>query len=108
MLEKEKKEVVTMDVNLREYLTGEERRQMDALIMIATARRELRGDRGCSGQFFMAGCQCGCGHDAKKQHGEDDGLPTDMAKLFGEICDFCQKYGMCPIDCGDEELPFPV
>lgn len=97
-----------MSENLREYLTEEERGQMDTLLMIANARRQIKRDQGCSGQHFMMGCLRGCGQDAEGQYGEDNGLPADMTKLFGDICGFCKKYGMCQDECGDEELPFPT
>ena len=97
-----------MNVNLRDFMSEAEREQMDALLMTANARRQYHEAHRCGEQHFMMGCPCGCGQDAEGQYGEDNGLPADMAKIFGDICEFCKKYGMCQDECGDEELPFPL
>ena len=49
-----------MATDLKDYLTDEERRQMDALLMKAEARMKEKGEEGCRGQFIMVSCQCGC------------------------------------------------
>jgi len=92
-----------MDMNLKDYLTGEERRQMDALLGKAAERRKEK--EGCNGQFIMMACQCGCGQASQSEE-ERDNFPNDMGNLFGQICEFCKKHNMCPDYC-EEELPFP-
>lgn len=94
-----------MGTDLRDFLTGEERRQMDALLGKAEERMREKGEEGCRGQFIMMSCQCRCGQ-AEQSDEKRDNFPNDMENLLGQICDFCKKHSMCPEYCV-EELPFP-
>lgn len=94
-----------MGKDLREFLTGEERRQMDALLEKAEKRMREKGEEDCRGQFIMMSCQCGCGHTGQNNEKRDN-FPNDMENLLAQICDFCKKHSMCPEYCV-EELPFP-
>ena len=93
-----------MGVDLNDYLTGEERRQMDKLLEKAKERMRENGEEGCSGQFIMMSCQC-CGQTSQSDEKRDN-FPNDMENLLRQICDFCKKHDMCPEYCQDE-LPFP-
>ncbi len=96
-----------MATDLKDYLTDEERRQMDALIAKAEKRLREKGEEGCRGQFIMVSCQCGCSCGQTGQNDEKrDNLPNDMENLLRQVCDFCKKHDMCPEYCQDE-LPFP-
>lgn len=94
-----------MGKNLNDYLTGDERRQMDALLAKAEERMRENGEEVCRGQFIMMSCQCGCGQTSQSDEKRDN-FPNDMENLLRQICDFCKKHNMCPEYC-IEELPFP-
>ena len=94
-----------MSQDLRDFLTGEERRQMDALLAKAGARMKEKGEEGCRGQFIMMACQCGCGQ-VRQNDDKRDNFLNDMENLLRQICDFCKTHNMCPENCL-EELPFP-
>ncbi len=94
-----------MATDLKDYLTDEERRQMDALLMKVEARMKEKGEEGCRGQFIMVSCQCGCGQLSQNDDKRDN-FPNDMENLLRQICDFCKTHNMCPEYC-QEELPFP-
>ena len=49
-----------MGADLKDYLTGEERRQMDALLAKAEKRMKEKGEDGCSEQILLMACQCKC------------------------------------------------
>ena len=96
-----------MATDLKDYLTDEERRQMDALLGKAEERMREKGEEGCRGQFIMMACQCRCSCGQTGQNDEKrDNLPNDMENLLRQVCDFCKKHDMCPEYCQDE-LPFP-
>ena len=63
-----------MGQNLNDYLTSEEKKQMDALLQKAKARMEEKGGEGCRGQFIMVACQCECGQ-ANQNDEERDNFP---------------------------------
>lgn len=94
-----------MGTNLRDFLTGDEKRQMDALLAKAETRMKEKGKEGCRGQFIMMACQCECEQINQKEE-ERDNFPNDMENLLRQICDFCKRHYMCPEYC-QEELPFP-
>lgn len=90
-----------MGTNLKNYLTGEEMRQMDKLLEKAEERMREEGE-GYNGQLIIMACHCECGQTGKYVE-ERDNLPNDMENLLRQVCDFCKKHDMCP----DESLPFP-
>lgn len=96
-----------MSQELNDYLTGEEKRQMDKLMAKAEERKRERREEDCKEhQVLVMGCQFGCGTIVSEQQEENNSFPADMEKLFGQICGFCKKYNMCQ-ECCEDELPFP-
>lgn len=91
-----------MGTNLKDYLTGEERRQMDKLLEKAEERMKEEGE-GYNGQLIIMACHCECGEINQKE--ERDNFPNDMENLLVQICNFCKGHNMCP-ECCTEELPF--
>lgn len=94
-----------MDMSLKGYLTGEENRQLDALLAKAEERRKEKGEEDCSGQFFLMTCQCKCKQVLEKEE-EKERFEEDVKRVFANICAFCKGHDMCPEYCS-EELPFP-
>lgn len=87
-----------MDIELCDYMSREEREQMDALMDRARRRKERREEAAIGAkrfQFFQ--CQCACKMEM------DGGLEKEPRKSSGEemeqmlkaICDFCLKYDLC-------------
>lgn len=91
--------------DLRDFLTGDERRQMDALLTKAEARMKEKGEEGCRGQLFLMAYQCKCKQVLEKEE-EKERFEEDVRKIFTNICAFCKGHDMCPEYC-QEELPFP-
>lgn len=95
-----------MGADLKDFLTGEERRQMDALLAKAEARMKEKGEDGyCNRQLLLMTCQCKCKQVLEKEE-EKERFENDIRKLFVNICAFCKGHDMCPEYCQDE-LPFP-
>lgn len=94
-----------MGQNLNDYLTGEERRQMDVLLAKAEERMREKGEDGCSGQLLLMTCQCKCKQVLEKEE-EKERFKGDVKKIFSDICNFCKGHDLCPEYC-QEELPFP-
>ena len=94
-----------MGADLKDYLTGEERRQMDALLAKAEARMKEKGEEGCRGQLLLMTCQCKCKQVLEKEE-EKERFEEDVRKIFTNVCVFCKGHDMCPEYC-QEELPFP-
>ena len=94
-----------MGADLNDYLTGEERRQMDKLLEKAKERMRENGEEGCSGQLLLMTCQCKCKQVLEKEE-EKERFENDIRKLFSDICNFCKGHVMCLEYCQDE-LPFP-
>lgn len=94
-----------LGTDLRDFLTGEERRQIDALLAKAEARMHEKGDEGCSEQIFLMACQCKCQQIMQKEE-EKERFEEDVKKLLTNICIFCKGHDMCSEYCS-EELPFP-
>ncbi len=94
-----------MGADLKDYLTGEERRQMDALLAKAEERMKEKGEDGCSEQILLIACQCKCKQMMQKEE-EKERFEEEVRKIFADICAFCKGHDMCPEYCQDE-LPFP-
>ncbi len=96
-----------MSQDLNDYLTGEERRQMDALLKKAECRKQEKEGEGKSQQVMFMECQIGCVQEnGKEQTQQRDNFSCDLEHLLGQICEFSKKYNVCPKYCEDE-LPFP-
>lgn len=94
-----------MGQNLNDYLTGDERRQMDALLAKVEARMKEKGEEGCSEQILLIACQCKCKQMMQKEE-EKERFEEEVRKIFSDICTFCKEHDMCLEYCHDE-LPFP-
>lgn len=95
-----------MGQNLNDYLTGDERRQMDALLAKAEERMKEKGEDGCcNGQLLLMACQCKCKQMMQKEE-EKEMFEEEVRKIFASICTFCKGHDLCQEYCV-EELPFP-
>ncbi len=94
-----------MGTDLRDFLTGEERRQMDKLLAKAEERMRENGEEVCSEQILLMACQCKCRQMMQKEE-EKERFEEGVKKIFSDICNFCKGYNLCPEYCQDE-LPFP-
>ncbi len=91
--------------NRLNYLTGDERRQMDKLLEKAEERMRENGEDGCSEQILLMACQCKCKQMMQKEE-ENERFEEEVRKIFSDICAFCKGHDMCLEYCQDE-LPFP-
>ena len=94
-----------MGADLKDYLTGEERRQMDALLAKAEKRMKEKGEDGCSEQILLMACQCKCKQMMQKEE-EKEMFEEEVRKIFASICTFCKGHDLCQEYCV-EELRFP-
>ena len=94
-----------MGTDLRDFLTGDERRQVDALLAKAEARMKEKGEGNYNEQFLLMTCQCKCKHIMQKEE-EKEWFEQEVKKIFANICNFCKGHDMCSEYCS-EELPFP-
>lgn len=97
---KERRYPARMDMDWNNYLTEDEKRQMNDIFQKVERRIKEKGE-SCQGQFLIL-AQCCCGQEVQKEQ-EKESFPEDMAKFLANVCDFCKKHDMCP----DESLPFP-
>lgn len=102
-------------MDLNNYLTREEREQMEGLMKNAAERR--RQDKGKPADevtFLFMQMQYKCREQLDGEligRGED--FDADLENVTEQLCKFCQKYRLCDSrkKCGeymaeDEELPF--
>ncbi len=94
-----------MGKNLNDYLTGDERRQMDKLLERAEERMRENGEEVCSEQILLMACQCKCRQMMQKEE-EKERFEEEVKRIFTNICAFCKGHDLCPEYC-QEELPFP-
>ena len=99
-----------------EFLTLEERKQMDDLMRKADERRKKKMEDDAAKHFLILDCQYTCLKHMQKKEGEQAwAVPSDCFELMQQflklICIFCREHG-CH-EChkkeeltGDEELPF--
>ena len=92
-------------MNLKDYLTGEENRQLDALLAKAEERRKEKGEEGCSGQFFLMTCQCKCKQVLEKEE-EKERFEEDIRKIFTNICAFARDM-TCALNTARKSCHFP-
>lgn len=100
-----------------EFLTPEERKQMDDLMRKADERRKNKMEDDASKHFFLLDCQCMCLKHMQEKEGEQaQAVPSDCFELMQQflklICNFCREHGCCEChkdkeSVGDEEWPFP-
>ena len=97
-----------------EYLTDDEKKQIDELMKKADERRKKKMEDDASQHFLMLDCQCMCMKMQEKE-GEQDVASACfelMQQFLKMVCNFCREHGCheCHKDkefTGDEELPFP-
>lgn len=97
-------------VDLREFLTHEEREQIDALMKKAEERKR-KEEEAYNRQYIMLECQCGCLRHMEGRERKKDNTNEVMQGLLSLICGFCREHGYCVChrdreDEGDDELPF--
>lgn len=87
-----------VDNNLRDYMSREEREQMDALIDRARKRKERREEAVIGAKRFQfLQCQCACRREMEGETGSGPGKnrEEEMEQLLKAVCDFCLKYNLC-------------
>lgn len=98
-----------------EFLTPDEKKQIDELMKKADERRKKKIEDDASKHFLMLDCQCMCMKQIQEKEGEQD-VPSGCFELMQQflkmLCNFCRAHGCreCHRDkefTGDEELPFP-
>lgn len=100
-----------------EYLTSDEKKQIDELMKKADERRKKKMEEDASKHFLLLDCQCLCMKKMYEKEGEKpQAVPSDCFELMQQflkmVCNFCREHGCCEchIDkesVGNEELPFP-
>lgn len=110
--------------NLRNFMSKDEKNQMDAMIARAVRRKERRQE-AASGlkrfQYFEYRCGDAAGKKTdtdRKELWKEEYFEIEIERLLKEICGLCIKHGMCQcacqqertedeyLDAADEELPF--
>lgn len=102
---KKKRRFSKLCADLKDYLTDEEKRQVDILLEKAEARMKEKEGEGCRGQFLLMVCQCKCKQVMQKD-AEKEKFEEGVKKIFSDICAFCKGHDMCSEYC-PEELPLP-
>lgn len=97
-------------MDLGEFLTHEEREQLETLMKRAEERKR-KEEEAFSRQFILLECQCGYLKRMDKGKRKEPDSCEEMQELLRLICDFCRKHGgICHRDRedegGDDELPF--
>lgn len=105
-----------MKENLKDYMTEDEKRQIDALLDRAQERMRRKQGFGKEHQFLFLNCQCECYEGMMHQdceHQERCDAEEDIQNVLRQICDFCRKHRACLWEGGmeregevDEDLPF--
>lgn len=100
-----------------EFLTPDEKKQIDELMKKADERRKKKIEDDASQHFLMLDCQCMCMKKMQEQEGEQgQSVLSDcfemMQQFLKMVCNFCREH-RC-YEChkkeepvGNEELPFP-
>lgn len=102
--------------NLKDYMTEEEKRQIDALLDRAEERRRRKQADSNKQRFLFLKCQCEC-YEGMMQQNQEEQKKMDaeeaIQKMLRQICDFCRKHRACYWEGGmeregevDEDLPF--
>lgn len=99
-----------------EYLTSDEKKQIDELMEKAEERRKKKMEEDASKHFLLLDCQCMCMKKMYESGEQAQDVPSDCFELMQQflktVCNFCREHGCreChkkeePV--GNEELPFP-
>lgn len=92
-----------------EFLTPEEKEQMDNLMKRAEERRKKKTENDESRHFLLMECQCMCMRQMQEKEGNMAMLPEcfeSMKQFLKMVCGFCREHRFCEYR-KDEELPFP-
>lgn len=106
-----------MEENLKDYMTEEERQQVDAILGKAGERMRAAQISRQEQQFLFLGCQCECYQEMTRQNQkgqEKVDFEEDIQQLLQQICDFCKRHRACfrreeekkEREGEDDELPF--
>ena len=103
-----------MGENLKDYMTNEEKRQVDILLERAQKRMRKKQAARQEQQFLFLGCQCECYEGMVQQnqeHQERCDFEEDVQRLLHQVCDFCKRHQGCFREGEmegevDEDLPF--
>lgn len=100
-----------------EYLTSDEKKQIDELMNKAEERRRKKMEDDASNHFLLLDCQCLCMKKMQEKEGERaQDMPSDcferMQEFLKMLCNFCREHRCCEYhknkeSVGNEELPFP-
>ena len=99
-----------------EFLTSDEKKQIDELMKKAEERRMKKMEDDASKHFLMLDCQCMCMKMQEKEGKQGQSVPSDCFELMQEflkmLCNFCRVHGCREChkkeeSVGNEELPFP-
>ena len=99
-----------------EFLTPDEKKQIDELMDKAEERRKKKMQDDASKHFLLLDCQCLCMKKMYEKDQQAQDVPSDCFELMQQflktVCNFCREHGCC--EChkkeepvGNEELPFP-
>ena len=104
-----------MENNLKDYMTEEEKQQVDAIMERAEERLRNKKIPSQEQQFLFLGCQCECyGTMRQNQEGRQKiDFAEDIQTLLQQICEFCKRHRACfrkeeeeKEKEGEDELPF--
>ena len=103
-----------MSNNLKDYMTEEEKKQVDSILETAQERMRAEQISRQDQQFLFLGCQCECyGTMRQNQEGrQKSNFADDIQTLLQQICEFCKRHRACFRKEGeeereeDDELPF--
>ena len=105
-----------MGENLKDYMTDEEKRQVDILLERAQKRMRKKQAASHEHQFLFLGCQCESYKGMMQQNQEEQkkvDIEEDIQKLLHQVCEFCMRHQVCFREGGmedegevDEDLPF--
>lgn len=96
--------------NLRDYMTDDEKRQMDHLLEQAEKRKQQQRQQANAYRFLE--CQCRV-YEQMPENGRklEESCKANMKELLEMVCQFCRDHGCCLCreregEEVDEDLPF--
>lgn len=93
-----------------DFLTPEEREQMEVLMAKAAERIQKNKANACryeSDQFLFVRCQLeGRQHVEREQREKVAAIERDITILMNQVCSFCQKHCIPVYKNTEDALPF--